>query len=141
MLESGLRPGDTVCWLDESDVWRYGTILVVEGGAVEVETADGSSTRLGAADVRVDPPLIPFKSNPQPKNAGSRVFLHAVADTVDTMGLSWDDIGFMWFDDVPTVIIAPSVPESLRNPFRIEIDARTPERIVPKLRQAEVVQP
>jgi hypothetical protein len=135
----GQRVGDRVCWRDDRDVWHCGEVETVEGGTLVVRSDhDGHRDRIptGSRPSAALPAM--FRpgtgSDPRP-DATARLFLHALADAVDRVGVRPSDVSVVWTDGIPTPVFAPTVGEGLLNTLRIEVDASTPEDLTPRLRQ------
>lgn len=141
MIANTFSPGQPVCWRDKDGVWHHGTVRGVANGSLEVENS-GTETveRIDGTAGCALPPRLPFKTSTHPKTPESRVFLHAVSDAIEEVGVSWDDIGLVWNKDIPTVVFAPSVAESRIDSVRLVVEQRIPDEYVPKQHSCETLQ-
>lgn len=141
MISDAFAVGEPVCWTDDDGIWRHGTVRTVGNGTLEVEnhttnTVDRIDAELGCTS----PPTIPFKTSVHAKTPAARVLLHAVSQAIEEVGVSWDDVGLVWNEDTPTIVFANIVPASYINSVRLDVEARTPDDIVPKQRTCETLQ-
>lgn len=140
MIRGRYRPGEPICWKDGEGVWQHGTVREVTNGSVTVAVDDQRLERIDAASGRTHPQTTPFKNTAHPSNPRAWVFLHALTEAVDAADISWDHVGLLWTDGSPTIVFAPSVPESKLTAVRIAVERSTPEDLVASQRQCETMQ-
>lgn len=141
MIQDRFATGQPVCWKDEAGVWHHGMVRSATNGFLEVECdTTGTVERINTGTGCALPPTMPFMTSAHPKNPESRVLLHAVSEAVKEVGISWDDVGLLWDDDIPMVVFADSLSESRINSVQLAVDRRTPDGVVPKQRHCVTLQ-
>lgn len=141
MIQDSFAAGEPVCWPDEDGVWRHGTVRETVDGWLSVEDDKTDSVeRIDASVGCLSPPTIPYKNSAHPKTPESRVFLHAVCDAMEEVGVHWDDVGLVWDGETPTVVFANTVADGRINAVRHAVESRTPADIAPTRRECTTLQ-
>ncbi len=141
MIQDRFATGQPVCWKNEGGVWHHGTVRSATNSSLEVECdTTGTVERINMGTGHALAPTMQFKTSTHPKNPESRVLLHALSEAIEEVGISWDNVGLLWDDDIPIVVFADSVDESRINSVRLAVDRLTPDGVLPKQRNCVTLQ-